>query len=225
MSTATIPHEPAWAPAPKACSGCAVTPDRILIAEGHRRNSLPRIFFAVILVFLPVLLLPFALMIGCLAYLHLRAMGATNLKTLRDFLPDRRSHRYTLKTQVIPRGRVHPTAFYTRLRLYWILNCTWYCPFSVALFEWLSYLTKAIENWWCPFHHGRKSTYDTARLDASYWHSTENEGLLDPDDRDNPIWCAKADSRSGADTPPEARGSAAEAQRLGQGPALSVRRT
>jgi hypothetical protein len=37
-------------------------------------------------------------------------------------------------------------------RLYWILNCTWYCPVSVGLFEWHAYLVKLIENWWCPFN-------------------------------------------------------------------------
>lgn len=195
MSTATIRHESSWAPPPKACSGCAAAPDRIQIAERYRNASLLRIFVAVVLVFLPVLLLPFSLLIGTLAYFHLRLMGATNLKTLSDFLPDRRTHRYTLKTQVLPAGRVHRTAFYTRLRLYWIVNCTWYCPFSVALFEWQAYLSKAIENWWCPFHHARKDSYDTARLDSSYWHSTGNESRLHPDDRDNSIWCPDADER------------------------------
>jgi hypothetical protein len=30
-------------------------------------------------------------------------------------------------------------------KLFWILNCTWYCPYSVALFEWHAYMVKIVE--------------------------------------------------------------------------------
>jgi hypothetical protein len=74
-------------------------------------------------------------------------------------------------------------------RLYWILNCTWYCPVSVALFEWHAYLVKLVENWWCPFAHDRKPNYDNAKIDQSFWHIYPEELVnLDQADKDNPIW-------------------------------------
>ena len=32
-----------------------------------------------------------------------------------------------------------------------------------GLFAWHAYLVKLVENFWCPFHHARKSTYAEAR--------------------------------------------------------------
>ena len=78
----------------------------------------------------------------------------------------------------------------TQSKLFWILNCTWYCPFSVGLFEWHAYLVKLVENWWCPFYHGRKEAhYREGMIDRSFWHIfPEDVVKLDPEDRDNPIW-------------------------------------
>ncbi len=60
---------------------------------------------------------------------------------------------------------------------------------SVGLFQYLSYLVKAVENWWCPFFHGRKEEYRDASLDRSYWHATPGaEAMLTVDDRDCAIW-------------------------------------
>jgi hypothetical protein len=80
----------------------------------------------------------------------------------------------------------------TQSKLYWILNCTWYCPVSVGLFEWHAYLVKLVENWWCPFHHSRKDAhYQDGAIDKSFWHIfPEDVVKLDPADRDNPIWNA-----------------------------------
>jgi len=192
---------------PKACeANCPSASDRIWIQDRYAEKNLPQILLAVVFVFAPVVLMPVVALVGYLAYCHLRLMGATNVKTLVDFLPDRKSHRYSLKTQILPRGRVHPAAWiYTRTRLYWILNCTWYCPYSVALFEWCAYLSKAIESWWCPFAHSKKHTYETASLDASYWHATGNAHRLHWEDRNDPTWTVSPDA------PPESGLKGAEA--------------
>ena len=184
---------------PKTCeANCPDASDRIWIQAGYSKKNLPQIFIAVLFVFAPVILMPVVVIVGYLAYSHLRLMGATNVKKLNHFLPDRKSHRYTLKTQILPKGQVHPTAWmYTRTRLYWILNCTWYCPYSVALFEWCAYLTKAIESWWCPFSHSKKHTYKNACLDASYWHATGNSNRLHREDRNDPIWSVDQDTQQG----------------------------
>ena len=53
----------------------------------------------------------------------------------------------------------------------------------------MTYLVTIVENWWCPFHHDKKSEYADAAIDQSYWHIYEVErAKLHPDDRDNAIW-------------------------------------
>jgi len=138
-------------------------------------------------VYLPILAMPFILLGGALVYIHLRMMGAQNLKTLRDFLPARDSHRYEYKTQVV-KNDIHPLARWARTRAYWLFNCTLYCPFSVAALEWTTYLTKAVENWWCPFGHAQKGNYAGSAIDYSFWHVSKDAKKLHPEDRDNPIW-------------------------------------
>lgn len=176
---------------PRACESCSASDESIAIRGNYGVMSVPKKAFAVMFIYLPILLMPVVILVALLAYTHLRLLGATNLRRYRDFLPEKGSHRYDLKSQILP--RTHFTAVYAKTRLYWILNCTMYCPHSVALFEWLSYLTKATENWWCPFAHSKKPTYAPARLDGSYWHSTDNEDRLHPEDRTNPLWSARSD--------------------------------
>ena len=118
-------------PSLKACHNC----NRIHIGQGFRDASPVRTFFGLFFVYAPVFVLPFVLLGGCLVYIHLKIMGATNLKTLRDFLPDWKSHRYQYKTQIVKED-VYPYAFWARLRAYWIFNCSIYCPLSVAILEW-----------------------------------------------------------------------------------------
>ena len=132
-------------------------------------------------------LVAFILLGGGLIYIHLRLMGAQNLKTLRDFLPAWDSHRYKYKTQIV-KNDCHWLARWSRARVYWIFNCTFYCPFSVASLEWASYLTKVVEIWWCPFGHAQKQNYAGSAIDASYWHVSKDVAKLHPEDRDNPIW-------------------------------------
>ena len=170
----------------KACESC----QRVVIGQPYERISALRVFFGLFFVYSPLVFLPFILAPAFLVYVHLRLMGARNLKGLGDFLPAKESHRYAYKSQIVVRKSPWP-AFWTRTRLYWLFNCTWYCPFSVATLEWFTYLVKVVENWWCPFAHARKPHYADAAIDASYWHNELDSLQLHPMDRDNPIWNAQ----------------------------------
>ena len=69
----------------------------------------------------------------------------------------------------------------------WLFNCTWYCPISVALLEWCSYLVKVVEVWWCPFHHSKKESY--VPVSQSFWHvNPKNKAKMHSEDRDNPMF-------------------------------------
>jgi len=181
----------------KACESC----ERVAIAGGFAAISPLRVFLGLIFIYGPIVFLPFILLPAFLVYVHLRLMGAKNLKTLGAFLPAPDSHRYRYKTQIVS-TRGSALAFWTRGRLYWIFNCTWYCPFSIGVLEWFSYLVKVVENWWCPFAHGRKPDYAAAAIDHSFWHNPADAAKLHPADRANPIWnqdaSAAPESASGA---------------------------
>lgn len=170
----------------RACQKC----HRVTIGREYEKVSPLRVFFGLIFIYGPIVFLPFILMPAALIYIHLRIMGAKDLKTLSDFLPDRKSHRYEYKTQIVS-DRSTKAAFWTRSRIYWIFNCTWYCPFSIGVLEWFTYLVKVVENWWCPFAHERKPFYLSSRIDYSYWHNPADEKKLHAEDRDNPIWNEK----------------------------------
>jgi hypothetical protein len=174
---------PARAGAARTCEGC----ERIEIGRSFEKASPARVFVGLIFVYLPIVFLPLYILSGLSVYVHLRIMGARNLKTLRDFMPDPASHRYSRKTQIVYDG-APAVAFWTRLRAFWLFNCTFYCPTSVAVLEWNTYLVKAVENWWCPFHHGKKGNYAGSALDSTFWHQTDDVHKLHPDDKANPIW-------------------------------------
>jgi hypothetical protein len=172
---------------PKACESCA----RIEIRRSFEAVSPARVFVGLIFIYAPIVFLPLYLLSGLSVYIHLRLLGASNLKTLRDFMPDPASHRYTFKTQVVY-DAAPALAFWTRLRAFWIFNCTFYCPTSVAVLEWNTHLVKAVENWWCPFHHSKKATYAGSALDSSFWHQSDDVHKLHPEDKANPLWSGTA---------------------------------
>jgi len=106
-----------------------------------------------------------------------------------------RTHCYKYSNQIVysTGAKWHNLRHY---RWYWIFNCKLYCPHSVALFRYIAYLTKIVENWWCPFDHDKKSEYQEGAIDKSYWHLHEQEkARLNPDDRDNPIWNEDKDKK------------------------------
>lgn len=172
----------------KACESTTTQEEhRVNIGGNHKQIPVWRRGIGLMLVYLPILTWPFVITSALLSYYHLKMVGAKNLKTLFDFLPERDTHRYSLKNQITMDGTFSLSL--ARSRLYWILNCTWYCPVSVGLFEWHAYLVKVIENWWCPFNHQRKNSYDNAKIDQSFWHIySADRAKLDPEDLENPIW-------------------------------------
>jgi len=184
----------------KSCENCGPADahmERVCIGKHHRDISFARQFWGVCTIYLPILTLPFVFLSAYISYWHLLLMGARNVKTFSDFLPDRKSFRYTFSNQITmkPSYNLSPT----QTRLFWILNCTWYCPTSVALFEWHAYLVKLVENWWCPFRHSRKNEhYRDGAIDKSFWHIyPDEEPKLEPEDRDNPIWNEDVSARLG----------------------------
>jgi len=170
----------------KACESCA---DRVNIGCHHKQRSILSRSIGLVFIYLPILTLPFVFISAYLTYFSLKLCGAENVKKYSDFLPDRASHRYDLKTQIV----MTPSTPYnlSQYKLFWILNCTWYCPYSVALFEWHAYMVKVVENWWCPFGHSRKNDYTEGAIDQSFWHIYPEEKVkLTEEDKNNPIFTA-----------------------------------
>jgi hypothetical protein len=168
----------------KACDSCS---GRAEIGKNHTKVPVLQRTIGLLFVYLPILTLPFVFLSAYLTYYHLKLIGGENIKTLSDFLPARSSHRYNLKNQITMDGSFKLSL--AQSKLYWILNCTWYCPVSVALFEWHAYLVKLVENWWCPFTHEKKESYNNAKIDKSFWHIYPEDAIkLEPEDRDNEIW-------------------------------------
>ena len=176
----------------KACETC----QRVSIGVPFRNVSDLRAYFGLFFIYAQIVVLPAILVGALMVYVHLRTLGARDVKPLKDFLPDWKSHRYRYKSQIVYRGgsRIN---FWLRPRLFWIFNCTLYCPLSVGLLEWTAYQVKLAENWWCPFAHGTKHTYADAPIDYSYWHTLETVQDLHPDDRNNPVWNQDADLAGG----------------------------
>jgi len=142
-----------------------------------------------VFIYLPLIItIPFIILAVVSVRIHLKYLGATDIKPFLDFVPTWVSHRYIYKDQIVYKtncswknGRSY--------RFFWIFNCKIYCPLSVALFKYMSYLVQIVENWWCPFEHEKKAEYKDSAIDKSYWHIRENErSRLHPDDMDNPIW-------------------------------------
>jgi hypothetical protein len=176
----------------KACDSCNTC--RVDIGKSYEDYSTLRRFLGILVIYLPLLTFPFVILSAYMTYFHLWVLGAKNLKKWGDFIPDRASHRYNLKNQI-----VMDAAFFgsmTHSKLFWIANCTWYCPYSVALFEWHAYMVKVVENWWCPFTHEKKEDYKNASIDKSFWHIyPEGVERLHPDDLVNPIWNDENDKK------------------------------
>ncbi|MGR9045764.1 MAG: hypothetical protein ACU83N_10740 [Gammaproteobacteria bacterium] len=175
----------------KACESCSA---RVEIGKNHKRTPVLQRAMGIPLIYLPLLTFPFVIISAYLTYFHLRLMGAKKIKTWSDFIPDSKSHRYNLKTQITMERTFR--ASMAQSKLFWILNCTWYCPVSVALFEWHAYMVKIVENWWCPFTHAKKSDYMDGAIDKSFWHIYPEDAVkLTQEDLENPIWNEETDSK------------------------------
>ena len=163
--------------------------DRVKIGNNFPNQAVLKVIIGVPLIYLPLITtIPFVIICVFLVKLHLKLMGAENIRSYWDFVPLWISHRYRYSDQIT----YSTGARWYNLRAfrwYWVFNCKLYCPLSVALFRYISYLVKIVENWWCPFEHDQKGEYGEAAIDKSYWHLHEQEEQrLHPDDRNNPLW-------------------------------------
>ncbi len=171
----------------KTCEQCRN--DRIAIGKSFYELPAWRRYLGAALIYLPLFLsLPFVLLGALILYAHLAILGAKNLKGYRDFLPKGNTFRYSSMREQIT-FRFDPTAPWASLKVFWAFNCNLYCPLSVGLYEWSTYLVKTVENFWCPFFHERKPFYEASAIDQSYWHiDPENRQKLHPEDREHHIW-------------------------------------
>lgn len=173
-----------------------VQPERVLIGSNYLSQPAWKRILGIPLIYVPLLVtIPFVVAGVLLVHTHLRLLGGVRIRSYWDFVPAWASHRYRLENQITYST---DTRWYNlrSTRLYWIFNCKLYCPLSVALFSYAAYLVKIVENWWCPFHHDKKSDYRDGAIDKSYWHLHETEcRKLHKDDRDNPIWSAESGNR------------------------------
>jgi hypothetical protein len=167
--------------------------ERVMIGENFRNQAFWKVIIGAPLIYLPIFFsIPFVVISVFFLKSHLRLMGAENIRPYWDFVPDWVSHRYRYHNQITysTGAKWHNLRAY---RWYWIFNCKLYCPLSVALFRYVSYLVKIVENWWCPFDHSQKVEYAEGAIDKSYWHLYQQEKKrLHPDDRENPIWNEEA---------------------------------
>jgi hypothetical protein len=122
------------------CSGAGRHEGRVQVNNTYKEKPLAYKLICILLIYLPLLSIPFVIFNGALIALYLKIAGVRDFMPFGSFLPDRKSHRYDLKNQVTMESnfRLNPI----RTKLFWIWNCTWYCPYSVALFEWHAYLMK-----------------------------------------------------------------------------------
>ena len=87
---------------------------------------------------------PFVLLGVLLVRIHLKYVGAMNIRSYWDFVPAWISHRYRNDNQII--YTTGSTWYNLRAhRFYWIFNCKLYCPLSVALFAYAAYLVLHVD--------------------------------------------------------------------------------
>lgn len=166
--------------------------DSVKIGCNYEKQPFWKVALGVPLIYVPIIsTVPFVIIGILLVRTHLKYVGGMEIKAYRDFVPTWISHRYRNEEQpAINVSRFH----FARYRLFWIFNCKLYCPLSVALFRYMVYLVKLVENWWCPFGHDQKQEYAEAAIDKSFWHVDPAElAKLHPADKQNPIWNEKAE--------------------------------
>ncbi len=184
--------EPAKTYSQKACDICPE--DRIQIGINFSEIPMWRQLLAIPFIYVPIIVtMPFTVLGLLFTRWHFLILGAKNLKTYKHFLPKKSSFRYPTRESYITIEKSSFWNLHVRIKAFWYFNCTWYCPYSVALFEYMTYLVKAVENWWCPFFHEKKSDYADAPMDRSYWHTYMGwKKKLHKDDEDCAIWNDKS---------------------------------
>jgi len=163
--------------------------DRVLIGRNYIDQPAWKRYLGIPLIYAPLLTtIPFVITGILLVKFHLKYVGGMDIRPYWSFVPSWVSHRYQYDNQITFDSK--NTWFqFQGYRWYWIFNCKVYCPMSVALFRYITYLVKIVENWWCPFHHDKKHEYLEGAIDQSFWHiHQEEKQKLHTEDRENPLW-------------------------------------
>ena len=126
----------------KACDSCVS--NRVSIGRNHKNMPVWVRAIGLVFIYLPIMTLPFSFLSAYLSYYHLWMMGVQDVKKLKDFLPERESHRYDLKSQITMDPSFKLSG--VQSKLFWLFNCTWYCPVTIGFFEWHSYLVKLCDS-------------------------------------------------------------------------------
>ncbi len=178
---------------------------RVIIGSNYQSQRLWKVFIGVPLIYVPLITtIPFVAIGALVVWAHLTLIGGKCVRSYWDFVPAWISHRYRYDNQIIYSTGARWYNLRAR-KFYWIFNCKLYCPMSVALFRYMAYLVKIVENWWCPFDHDQKHEYQEGAVDCSYWHLHQIEReRLHPDDLNNPVWNEDA-SEHGPDTQQQRR--------------------
>ncbi len=173
--------------------------DRVKIGSNFKKQPDWKILMAIPLVYIPIITtIPFVVIGVLLVRIHLKYVGAMDIKSYWDFVPSWVSHRYRYSDQITI-STARKWYNFTGYKFSWIFNCKIYCPLSVALFKYAAYLVEVVENWWCPFAHDQKEKYREGAIDKSYWHICDKDrNKLHPEDRDNPIWNEDAEKNDKA---------------------------
>ncbi len=167
---------------------------RVVIGKNFLSIPVWKRYLGIPFIYLPLFVtVPFMLLAVLSVRTHLRFCGAQNLRGYWSFVPAWASHRYKYEDQITFTTDTSPYQF-RGYRWYWIFNCKLYCPMSVALFAYGTYLVKVVENWWCPFDHEKKEEYAVGAIDKSYWHIFPDEyDKLHAEDQNNPVWNEEAE--------------------------------
>ena len=170
--------------------------ERVEIGQNFVKQPAWKIKIGVPLIYIPLLTtVPFVAIAIVLVKGHLKLIGAKGVKPFSDFIPQWISHRYNYHNQITYGDEKNWTNMRS-YRFYWIFNCKIYCPISVAMFRYVAYLVRIVENWWCPFEHDKKEAYKGSSIDYSFWHIDEKERLkLHEEDKENPIWNKEAQNK------------------------------
>ena len=162
----------------------------VRLGKNYNKQPAWKALIGVLFIYLPLFItLPFNVMTAVFVYCHLKLIGGHNIKKYTDFLPNWDSHRYTRKNQIVVDDTKLPAP--RKFKWFWLFNCKLYCPMSISLFDYISYLVKIVENWWCPFYHSKIDQYRESSVDASYWHIDADRRIkLHPEDRDSDIYNA-----------------------------------
>ena len=170
--------------------------ERVKIGKKYHEQPAWKLFIGIPLIYLPLFFtIPFVTLGLFLIKKHLNFLGAQDIRSYWDFVPNWKSHRYHYNNQIT----YSTNTFWYQLRFwrfFWIFNCKLYCPLSVGLFRYLVYLVMIVENWWCPFAHDKKEAYKESAIDKSFWHLDEKERqMLHPEDLNNAQWNEDAEEK------------------------------